>query len=177
MVLADRLNRRSESVAVNGSSPPVVGPPFADLVDFAKSAADRVVKVLGRQGPSLVLGFCGEPLTSALPSAALTFGVEFVEVPVLSVDRAPVADPHRDENAFGSVDELRCSQLHPGVGGARTGGCAFFSSTCSNSWSLSPARLGAAVTSLLPERIRRGARGLVHSCASFRSEPCMVDCA
>jgi len=75
LVLADRLNRRSESVAVNGSSPPVVGPPFADLVDFAKSAADRVVKVLGRQGPSLVLGFCAEPLTSALLSAALTFGV------------------------------------------------------------------------------------------------------
>ena len=55
-----------------------------------------------------MLGFYGEPLTSALLSAALTLGVEFVEVPVLSVDGAPVTVAHRDENAFGSVDELRC---------------------------------------------------------------------
>ena len=75
LVLAYSLNRRGESVVVSGSSPPVISSSLADLVDFPKSGADRVLKVLGRQGPSLVLCFGGEPIPSALLSAALTFGV------------------------------------------------------------------------------------------------------
>src|SRR5262249_43293365 len=112
-VLTDSLHRRGESVVVNGCPPPLVDSGLANLPDFLKSVGDRVVKVLGRQGPAIVRGFCGEPLASTLLPAAVTGRVEFIEVPILSVDRAPVTVAHRDENALGSLDEIRRSQLLP----------------------------------------------------------------
>ena len=170
LVLAYSLNRREESVVVvSGSSPPVISSSLADLVDFAKSGADRVLKVLGRQGPSLVLGFGGEPIPSALLSAALTFGVEFVEVPFLSVDPAPVTVAHRDENALGPVDELRCSELllHVGVANRRVG---VFQQYLLEFLVAEPGQARCCHHIRIVRAGACGACGLDHSCAPFRSE-------